>query len=243
MEGSDRQAAPSPLFWQGLLHEVDAARRVRPQGDAAFGQHAAQHVVDRPGHGRHGGDAEALEDLRSPRVVDAGHDARDLVGLPGDAGTKDVGVVSACDSRQRPGVLGAGLFEVVPVEPVAHDTLARPVRRQPAERTGHLVDDGDGVAGVGQLNGEAGADSSATYDDYVHGTIEHAGILRHNSRALPVRRDRGLSASTRPGGHLWLSGRQSTLVGRALPIDRPVEQVTPPRRRCRDGDAARGCPE
>ena len=104
MEGSDRQAAPSPLVWQGPLDEVEAARRVGPQGDAAFGQHPAQHVVDRPGDGRHGGDAEALEDLRSPRVVDAGDDARDLVGLPGDAGAEDVGVVAACDSGERAGV-------------------------------------------------------------------------------------------------------------------------------------------
>ena len=108
-------------------------------------EQAAQHLVGGPRDGRDGRDAEPLVDQRAPRVVDAGDDVLDAVGLAGDPGAQDVGVVAARDRRERLGLGDAGRLEVVAVEPEADHGGAGEVRRQAAERPGVLVDDRDGV--------------------------------------------------------------------------------------------------
>ncbi len=120
------ERAARPRVGQGPVDQAEATSRVCPFARVLVGQQPPAHLVDRPGHGRHRGDAEALVDLGAPGVVDARHDVGDLVGLAGDAHGQDVGVVAARDRSQGVRVEGARLLEVVAVEPRAHQTLARP---------------------------------------------------------------------------------------------------------------------
>ena len=175
MQSGSRQPASLPVGGQWLLDQVQVARRVRPFGDGAFGQYPAEHVVDRPGDRRHRRDPQSLEDLGAARVVDAGYHVRDLVGLTGYAGTEDVGVVAAGNRGESGRMLRPGFVEVVPVEPEAGDPLSWPVGRQPPERARQLVDDGDRVAGVGQLGGQSRAGPPAPDDDDVHDTYRTPG--------------------------------------------------------------------
>ena len=86
-------------------HDLGAG--VDPLDLAGVGQDPAQHPLGRPLHRGDGGDAEALVDRGPARVVDAGDDPLDAVGLPGDAGDEDVRVVAVGDGGQRPGLLDA----------------------------------------------------------------------------------------------------------------------------------------
>ncbi len=151
------------------------AGRVRPFGDGPLGQNPPEHVVDRPGDRRHCGDSKSLEDLGAARIVDAGYHVRNLVSLAGDARAEDVGVVTAGDRGEGGRALRPGFLEVIPVEPEADDPLSGPVGRQPPERAGKLVDDGDRVAGVGQLGGQSRAGPPAPDDDDVHDTYRTPG--------------------------------------------------------------------
>ena len=76
------------------LDEPDPARRVDPVVAGLAGQQPAEHLIGRPRDGRDRRDAEALVDQRPARVVDAGDDVLDAVGLARDAGAQDVGVVA-----------------------------------------------------------------------------------------------------------------------------------------------------
>ena len=85
-------------------------------GEVLFGKDAPQDLVRAPAHGRDGGDAEPLIDLRAAGIVDPGHDVRDVERLAGHAGGQDVGVVAAGDRREGVRLGDAGLLEGVPVE-------------------------------------------------------------------------------------------------------------------------------
>ena len=91
------------------LDEPDLPGRVDPVAARLAGKQPAQHLVGGPRDGRDRRDAEALVDQRAPRVVDAGDDVLDAVGLAGDPGAQDVGVVAARHRGESPGLLDAGL--------------------------------------------------------------------------------------------------------------------------------------
>jgi len=91
----DADEAPTgPGLGQGPLDHDQLAGRIAPLGGGRLREEAPEHLIGRPGDGGDRRDAEPLVDLRSPRVVDAGHDVRDLERLAGDAGGEDVGVVT-----------------------------------------------------------------------------------------------------------------------------------------------------
>ena len=99
---------------------------------------------------------EPLVDHGPARVVDAGDDVLDAEVLPGDAGDEDVGVVAVGDGGER-----AGLARCRPRSGGRGRTRC-PARCVPAksapsrcERVGPPVDDGDGVAVVGEGAGRA----------------------------------------------------------------------------------------
>ena len=136
----------------------------------ALGQQLVADLVDGPGHGGHGGDAQAQVDLGPAGVVDAGHHVGDPVGLPGDAGREDVGVVPAGHGGEgRRPRCALACVEVVAVEAGPDHGRARPVGRQPAEGLGVAVDDGHRVALGGEVRAQAGTDPAAADDDDVHG--------------------------------------------------------------------------
>ena len=124
------------LLPTALAGIVRSTRPMRPVGSTQSwlrlaGEQPAQHLVGGPRDGRDGRDAEALVDERAARVVDAGDDVLDAVGLAGDAGAQDVGVVAVRHRGESPGLVDAGLREVVAVEAEADDRRAR---RSPAPR-------------------------------------------------------------------------------------------------------------
>ena len=118
------------------------------------GEQPPHHLVARPLHGGHGGDAEPLVDLGATRVVDAGDDVLDAVLLPCDAGGEDVGVVTARDGGERVRLVDAGGPQGVAVEADPRHGAAVEARAQPAERGLVLVDDGDLVTGPLDRAGE-----------------------------------------------------------------------------------------
>ena len=126
---------------------------------------------------RHRRDAEALVDLGPPRVVDAGDDVRDLVGLAGDPGGEDVGVVAARHRRQRVGPLGAR---------PARDGRGRSRTRPPSARPSPSGRRRNAPAFLSMMatlwpsrdepDCEPGTDPAAADDDDVHRPIEHVRI-------------------------------------------------------------------
>ena len=123
----------------------------------------------RPFDGGDGGDVQAFVDLGSPGVVDAGDHLRDVVVLTGDAGGDDVGVVPVRHGHEGSRVPDTRLLQDLPVEPEADDGLGLEPGREPVEGLGSLVDDGDRVAALGQLDREGAAHPAASHDDDVHG--------------------------------------------------------------------------
>ena len=121
-----------PTAFGGIcaLDEADAARWGRSSRCAtSSGQQPAQHLVGGPRDGRDRRDAEPLVDQRAARVVDAGDDVLDPVGLAGDAGAQDVGVVAAGHRGEGAGLVDARRGEVVAVEAEADDGACRRSRR------------------------------------------------------------------------------------------------------------------
>ena len=179
-------------------------------------QQTTQHLVGRPRDGGDGRDAEPLVDQRAARVVDAGDDVLDAVGLACDAGAEDVGVVAAGDRRERAGLVDAGDREVVAVEAEADDGLAAEVVGQTAERARVLVDDGHGVVRLFECAGQLAAHPAAADDDDVHlascspwregrDATARAARCAHGAGQIAVMqrgRDAGIPASRRPGGML-----------------------------------------
>ena len=133
------QPAAGPALGQRPLDQDQLAGGVGPLPGDQLGEEPAADLVDGPGDGGHGGDAEALVDLGPAGVVDAGHHPGDLVGLPGDPHGQDVGVVAAGDGGQGVGPDGPGPLEVVAVETRAHHLPPAPAggsrRKALAERS------------------------------------------------------------------------------------------------------------
>ena len=98
------------------LHQPDRPRRVAPLRLRAGRQQPAQHLVGRPAHGGHGGDAEPLVHLGPAGVVDPGDHVLDAEGLPDHPGGEDVGVVAGGDRGEPLGLLDAGLQQHLAVE-------------------------------------------------------------------------------------------------------------------------------
>ncbi len=82
------------------LHQGQGAGRIGPFHLTLVRDQPPANLVDGPRHGGHGGDAEPQVDLGATGIVDAGHYVGDLVGLAGDAGGEDVGVVTIGDRGQ-----------------------------------------------------------------------------------------------------------------------------------------------
>ena len=125
---------------------------------------------------------------------------------------------------------GPGLVEVVAVEPRAHHRGAGPVGRQPTERLGIAVDDGDRVALGGEVRSEAGADPSASDDDDVHG--------HHATRIDTADTTQwGTGSDRRPGGpagrcgHALMRGWTPTSATGGDPSPRPATPDPAPRPR------------
>ena len=123
----------------------------------------------RPPHRGDGGDVQSLVDLGAPGVVDPGDHLRDVVVLAGDPGRDDVRIVPVGDGHERIRLLDPRLLQHLAVEAEADDGFGLEARREPVERLWPLIDDGDGVAGFGQLHGESGTDPPAAHDQDVHG--------------------------------------------------------------------------
>ena len=122
--------------------EADLAGGVDPVAAGLGREQPAQHLIGGPRHGRDRRDAEPLVDQGPPGVVDPRDDVLDAVGLAGDPGAQDVGVVAARHRREGLGLGDAGGLEVVAVEPEADDFGPGEVGGQAAERPCVLVDDG-----------------------------------------------------------------------------------------------------
>ena len=91
----------TPGDGQHALDKTDRSGRVGPLRDGAGREELADHLLGRPGDRRDRRNAEPLIDLGTARIVDTGHDRRDLVGLPCDARGEDVRVVAARYRRER----------------------------------------------------------------------------------------------------------------------------------------------
>ena len=176
------------------LDQPDRAGRVDPVAPDLRRQQTTQHLVGRPRNGGDGRDPEPLVDQRAARVVDAGDDVLDAVGLACDAGAEDVGVVAAGDRRERAGLVDAGGREVIAVEAEADDGLAAEVLRETAEGARVLVDDGHGVVHLFECAGQLAAHPAAADDDDVHlascSTWPKAGMLRPGPLGAHTERDR-----------------------------------------------------
>ncbi len=98
-----------PVLVHGHLDDRHGARRVAEDLHVALRHQVAQHPVRRPPHGRHGGDAQPLVDLRPALVVDAGDDPGHAERLAGQPGRDDVGVVAAGHRREGVRAFDAGL--------------------------------------------------------------------------------------------------------------------------------------
>src|SRR5579875_598831 len=206
------QTLAGPRHRQHALDQYEPAGGIRPFAHDRLGQQPPQHLVDGPGDGGHRGNAQALVDLGAARVVDTGHDVGDPVGLAGDAGRQDVGVVAVGDGGQCAGFLGTRPLEVVAVEAGSHHRGAGPARGQPTECRSHAVDDGHGVAVVHEADAQARADAAATDDDDVH---RHHATRRSGCSpvsVLSVRDDRSASSSASASGAV-----AAPAMARALP--------------------------
>ena len=127
--------ARSPSHGSPEVHlgQDDGAARVAVVVLGAEREDAAHDLLGGPRDGRDGGDAQALVDLRAPRVVDAGDDLLDAVGLARDAGGEDVAVVAAADGREGLGARDARGLEGLAVEADAGDGLAGELGAELAE--------------------------------------------------------------------------------------------------------------
>ena len=109
------------------------------------------------------------------------HHVGDPVVLAGDPGREDVRVVPARHRRQGVGRGGTGPVEIVAIEARTDHGGAGPAAREATEGAGHLVHDGHAVALLGQAHGQPRTDPTASHDDHVHRSMQHAGGRRDNS--------------------------------------------------------------
>ena len=129
------QQPPGPAARDHPLDEAHPGRRVDPLDGRAVGKDAQQDSLGRPHHGRDRGNAEALVDRGTSRILDAGDDPLDVERLPGHAGDEDVRVVAAGHRGEGSRLLDAGLAEPVPVESHADHRASLEVLRQADECT------------------------------------------------------------------------------------------------------------
>ena len=195
------------------------------------GQQAPPDLVDGPRHRGHGGDAQPQVDLGPPGVVDPGHHVGDLVGLPGDAGGEDVGVVAAGHGGQGVGLAGPGPVEVVAVEARSDHVVPGQSGGQAAEGLGVPVDDGHRVALLGQPHGQARPDPTASHDDDVHphhATRIVGRITTHPRRSRAAR------------GPRWPGHPSGSASGEAAGAHDLLKGWSLGDRRCRSGPAGAG---
>ena len=157
-------------------------------------QQPAQHLIGGPRDGRDRGDAEALVDQRAPRVVDPGDHVLDAVGLAGDPGAEDVGVVAVGHRREGSGLARSRLRRgdrgrsrsrrrLVPPKSAARRRNARPFLSTTATR----------VTGLLERAGELAADPATADDDDVHARPPVADVRRMlRPRQLGRRRATGI---------------------------------------------------
>ena len=134
--GSSRSASRAPAQRSGSDRSTASSGPVASAHSAVgrVGQEPAPHLVDGPGHGGHGGDAQALVDLGPAGVVDAGHHVGDLVGLAGDPHGEDVGVVAAGHRGQGVGPAAPARSRSSRSNPEPTIALALPLGRAAAGR-------------------------------------------------------------------------------------------------------------
>src|SRR5581483_2735776 len=161
-------AVTRPLRLHDALDEAHLSTGVDPFDGGRLREDAAQHPLDGPLHGGDGRDAEAFVDRRSARVVDAGDDPVDVVGLLGDAGDHDVRVVTVRHRGNRDRITDARLVETVAVEADTDDALAREPRVESPEGGFLAIDDGDGVTRRFDGLRETGPHSATADHDDMH---------------------------------------------------------------------------
>src|ERR671919_2506211 len=127
------------------------------------------HLLGGPPHAGHGGDVELLVDVGPAGIVDPGDHLRYLEVLAGHPGRDDVRVVAVRHGDERVGLPDPRLLQDLPVEPEADDRGGLEPRGEAVESLLPLVDDGDGVPGLGQLDGQLGSDPTAPHDHEMHG--------------------------------------------------------------------------
>ena len=152
--------------------DLEVQQRAARQGVTHGLLAVEQEVLDlfrRPPHAGDGGDVQPLVDLGPAWVVDPGDHLGDVEVLPGHPSGHDVRVVAVGHGDERVRLLDARVLQDVPVEPDADDGPGVEPRGQAVERLPALVDDGHRVSGLGQLDGQLGADPAASHDHEVHG--------------------------------------------------------------------------
>src|SRR5206468_7088551 len=93
---------------------------------------------------------------------------RDMEVLSRNSGGHDVRVVAVGDGDEGAGFPDAGLFEELPVEPRPDQGSSVETGWKAVERVRSLVDDGDGVSGLRQLDRKGRPDAATPNDHDVH---------------------------------------------------------------------------
>ena len=163
----DRPRHPARV--QMHLGEDEFARGLTVFGDRPLRDDLAHHLLRRPAHRGHGGDAEALEDLRPVGIVDAGGDIAHTESLAGDTRGEDIRIVTAGDRGEREGLGGLRLRQGLTVETDPCDRRAAEIATEFEECVGVPVDDGDGVPIRIKGLGQGCPDSAAAHNHEVHG--------------------------------------------------------------------------
>lgn len=181
-------------------------------------EHAAQELPRRPGHGGDRRDAQPLVDLRPTRIVDAGDDLLDPVGLPGHPGRQDVRVVTGAHGGEGMGSLDAGTLERLAIEAHTGHRLSGEIGAELPEGPGILIDDRHGVSELVQSMRQQGSHATAPENHDVHARTLHA--WRSEAAALPGVGSPDVAAS---------DVVKRLFVGRALTSERLSETMLPKR--------------
>src|SRR5699024_2622182 len=161
-------STPHPARMAVQLRQDHLAGGVPVLAGCSGGHQPAEHLVGSPADRGDGGDAQALVDLRTAGVVDAGDHVGHPEGLPHHPGGDDVRVVPAGDRSEGVRLLDTGLGEGIPVETHPGDPASLELLRQAAEGIRVLVDDRHRVPSGGQRGRQRGADPASAHDHEVH---------------------------------------------------------------------------
>lgn len=159
---------PHPSSVERGLNQRNHASGVSPKLDIFPWAQGAEYLVRGPAHSRDSGDTKAFIYLRPAGVIDPSDHSLHAEGFPSNPCGDDVGIIAMTHRGERISLSNAGGYQHSAIETVPSHYPASKTAAQAAECGDISINDGDGMACVGQTVGERRSRPAAPHNHHMH---------------------------------------------------------------------------